>query len=102
MYITLKTQTICIIIFFYGCSKLKKLLRRLKSKRDSKKEEEFQNTLARHEKDHFLSPYVGLNPEYMEMSESLHTHTLMHADTKNNCNTDKRIFPKPFSLLDAL
>ncbi|TSL68260.1 Anoctamin-1 [Bagarius yarrelli] len=54
-------------LFEIGIPKLKKLLRRLKSKRDSKKEEEFQKTLSRHEKDHFLSPYVGLNPEYMEM-----------------------------------
>ncbi|KAI5608581.1 anoctamin-1 isoform X2 [Silurus asotus] len=54
-------------LFEIGIPKLKKLLRRRKSKRDSKQEEEFYKTLARHEKDHFLSPYVGLNPEYMEM-----------------------------------
>ncbi|XP_027008995.2 anoctamin-1a isoform X2 [Tachysurus fulvidraco] len=54
-------------LFEIAIPKLKKLIRRLKSKRDSKKEEEFQNTLARHEKDHFLDPFVGLNPEYMEM-----------------------------------
>ncbi|MCI4383165.1 hypothetical protein PGIGA_G00023210 [Pangasianodon gigas] len=54
-------------LFEIGIPKLKKLLRRRKSKRDSKQEEEFHKALARHEKDHFLNPCVGLNPEYMEM-----------------------------------
>ncbi|KAF5905064.1 anoctamin-1 isoform X1 [Clarias magur] len=54
-------------LFEIGVPKLKKLFRRCKTKRDSKQEEEFLKTLARHEKDHFLTPYVGLNPEYMEM-----------------------------------
>uniref|UniRef100_A0A8B9RLW9 Anoctamin n=1 Tax=Astyanax mexicanus TaxID=7994 RepID=A0A8B9RLW9_ASTMX len=54
-------------LFEIGIPKLKKLIRRRKSKRDSKQEEEFHRTLASHEKDHFLNPYVGLNPEYMEM-----------------------------------
>ncbi|XP_022525753.2 anoctamin-1a isoform X1 [Astyanax mexicanus] len=54
-------------LFEIGIPKLKKLIRRRKSKRDSKQEEEFYRTLASHEKDHFLNPYVGLNPEYMEM-----------------------------------
>lgn len=76
-------QTVCI---FPRCRKLKKLLRRYKSKRDSKQEEEFYKTLARHEKDHFLDPYVGLNPEYMEMSESLDTHTHTHA-----CRHEKQL-----------
>lgn len=49
--------------------KLKKLLRRRKSDMDSKQEEELNKTLQRHEKDHFLGPFVGLSPEYMEMSE---------------------------------
>ncbi|XP_066503527.1 anoctamin-1a isoform X2 [Hoplias malabaricus] len=54
-------------LFEIGIPKLKKLIRRRKSKRDSKQEEEFHRTLTRYEKDHFLNPYVGLNPEYMEM-----------------------------------
>ncbi|KAL7854733.1 hypothetical protein SRHO_G00169230 [Serrasalmus rhombeus] len=54
-------------LFEIGIPKLKKLIRRRKSKMDSKQEEEFHKTLTRHEKDHFLNPYVGLNPEYMEM-----------------------------------
>lgn len=69
-------QTICI---FPHCSKLKKLLRRCKTKGDAN-QEDFHKSLASHEKDYFLNPYVGLNPEYMEMSESLHTptHTCKH------------------------
>lgn len=38
---------------------------------DKKQQEELNKTLQRHEKDHFLGPFVGLTPEYMEMSESL-------------------------------
>lgn len=57
---------------FGMCRKLKKLLRRRKSELDSKQEEELNKTLQRHEKDHFLGPFVGLSPEYMEMSESKH------------------------------
>ena len=52
------------------CRKLKKLLRRRKSELDSKQEEELNKTLQRHERDHILGPFVGLSPEYMEMSES--------------------------------
>lgn len=54
------------------CRKLKKLLRKRKSDLDSKQEEQLNKTLQRHEKDHLLGPFVGINPEYMEMSESLH------------------------------
>ena len=54
------------------CRKLKKLLRRRKSELDSKQEEELNKTLQRHERDHILGPFVGLSPEYMEMSESEH------------------------------
>lgn len=50
--------------------KLKKLLQRRKSELDSKQEAELNKTLQRHEKDHILCPFIGLNPEYMEMSES--------------------------------
>lgn len=49
--------------------KLKKMLRRRKSELDSKQEEELNETLKSYEKDHILGPFVGLNPEYMEMSE---------------------------------
>ncbi|XP_051996823.1 anoctamin-1-like isoform X1 [Xyrauchen texanus] len=52
-------------LFEIGIPKLKKLLRQRKM--DSKQQEEFNKTLHRHEKDHFLGPFVGLNPEYMEM-----------------------------------
>ncbi|XP_059206588.1 anoctamin-1-like [Centropristis striata] len=54
-------------LFEIGIPKLKKLLRRRKSDLDSKQEEELNKTLQRHEKDHILGPFVGLNPEYMEM-----------------------------------
>lgn len=63
----------------YLCrSKLKKYLRQRKM--DKKQQEELNRTLQRHEKDHFLGPFVGLNPEYMEMSESLRNKRL-RADT---------------------
>lgn len=57
------------------CRKLKKLLRRRKSDLDSKQEEELNKTLQRHEKDHILGPFVGLSPEYMEMSELTQSST---------------------------
>lgn len=47
------------------------MLRRRKSELDSKQEEELNKTLKSYEKDHILGPFVGLNPEYMEMSEFL-------------------------------
>ncbi|XP_067312257.1 anoctamin-1a isoform X2 [Pseudorasbora parva] len=52
-------------LFEIGVPKLKKLLRQRKI--DKKHQEELNKTLHRHEKDHFLGPFVGLNPEYMEM-----------------------------------
>ncbi|XP_057203750.1 anoctamin-1a isoform X2 [Triplophysa rosa] len=52
-------------LFEIGVPKLKKLLRRRKM--DKKQQEELNKTLQRHEKDHFLGPFVGLTPEYMEM-----------------------------------
>lgn len=51
--------------------KLKKLIRYIKSKRRSFQEEEREKKLQRYETDHFLEPFAGLTPEYMEMSESL-------------------------------
>jgi len=63
------------------CRKLKKMLRRRKSDMDSEQEEAHNKSLQRYEKDHLLGPFVGLNPEYMEMSESLvpgHTHVTVH------------------------
>uniref|UniRef100_A0A3Q3WQ96 Anoctamin n=1 Tax=Mola mola TaxID=94237 RepID=A0A3Q3WQ96_MOLML len=54
-------------LFEIGIPKLKKLLRRRKSDLDSKREEELNKNLQCHEKDHFLGPFVGLSPEYMEM-----------------------------------
>uniref|UniRef100_A0A673X0P4 Anoctamin n=1 Tax=Salmo trutta TaxID=8032 RepID=A0A673X0P4_SALTR len=43
------------------------LLPRRKSEMDSQQQEDYNMTLQRHEKDHFLGPFVGLSPEYMEM-----------------------------------
>ncbi|XP_030621678.1 anoctamin-1a [Chanos chanos] len=54
-------------LFEIGIPKLKKLIRRRKTEMDSQQQEELYKTLHRHEKDHFLGPFVGLNPEYMEM-----------------------------------
>ncbi|XP_035988374.1 anoctamin-1 [Fundulus heteroclitus] len=54
-------------LFEIGIPKLKKLLRKRKSELTSKQEEELNKTLKRYEKDHFLGPFVGINPEYMEM-----------------------------------
>ncbi|KAI2662224.1 Anoctamin-1 [Labeo rohita] len=53
-------------LFEIGIPKLKKMLRQRKM--DKKHQEELNKTLHRHEKDHFLGPFVGLNPEYMEMT----------------------------------
>uniref|UniRef100_A0A096LYC8 Anoctamin n=1 Tax=Poecilia formosa TaxID=48698 RepID=A0A096LYC8_POEFO len=54
-------------LFEIGIPKLKKLLRKRKSELTSKQEEELHKTLKRYEKDHVLGPFVGINPEYMEM-----------------------------------
>lgn len=57
-----------------GCvyRKLKQLLQRKKSELDSKQQEELNKSLLSYEKDHILCPFIGINPEYMEMSESRH------------------------------
>ncbi|XP_056135400.1 anoctamin-1a [Lampris incognitus] len=54
-------------LFEIGIPKLKKMLRKRKSEMDTQQEEELHSTLQRHEKDHFLGPFIGLSPEYMEM-----------------------------------
>ncbi|CAN9506867.1 unnamed protein product [Ophioblennius macclurei] len=54
-------------LFEIGIPKLKKLYRKRNSDLDTKQEEEWNKTLQRHEKDHFLGQCVGLSPEYMEM-----------------------------------
>uniref|UniRef100_UPI003AAF5EFD anoctamin-1a isoform X2 n=1 Tax=Centroberyx gerrardi TaxID=166262 RepID=UPI003AAF5EFD len=54
-------------LFEIGIPKLKKLLRKRKSVLDSQQEEELNKSMQRHEKDHFLGPFIGLSPEYMEM-----------------------------------
>ncbi|CAG5850385.1 unnamed protein product [Menidia menidia] len=51
-------------LFEIGIPKLKKLLAKRKSELE---EEELSKTLQRHEKDHFLCPFAGINSEYMEM-----------------------------------
>lgn len=50
-------------------SKLKKLIRYIRSKQGAFQEEERQKKLTRYETDHFLEPFGGLTPEYMEMSQ---------------------------------
>ncbi|KAL2089081.1 hypothetical protein ACEWY4_015980 [Coilia grayii] len=54
-------------LFEIGIPKLKKMMRRRKTKLATQQEEELKKTWHQHEKDHFLGPFVGLNPEYMEM-----------------------------------
>uniref|UniRef100_A0A674BKF9 Anoctamin n=1 Tax=Salmo trutta TaxID=8032 RepID=A0A674BKF9_SALTR len=54
-------------LFEIGIPKLKKLIRYIKSKRRTFQEEEREKKLQRYETDHFLEPFAGLTPEYMEM-----------------------------------
>ncbi|KAJ8416181.1 hypothetical protein AAFF_G00382030 [Aldrovandia affinis] len=54
-------------LFEIGIPKLKKLIRYIKAKRSSFQEEEREKKLQRYETDHFLEPFAGLTPEYMEM-----------------------------------
>ncbi|XP_067358638.1 anoctamin-1-like isoform X2 [Channa argus] len=54
-------------LFEIGIPKLKKLIRYIRSERGAYKEEERQKKLQRYETDHFLEPFAGLTPEYMEM-----------------------------------
>ncbi|XP_028286458.1 anoctamin-1 isoform X2 [Parambassis ranga] len=54
-------------LFEIGIPKLKKLIRYIRTKQGSFQEEERQKKLQRYEADHFLEPFSGLTPEYMEM-----------------------------------
>ncbi|XP_027128917.1 anoctamin-1 isoform X2 [Larimichthys crocea] len=54
-------------LFEIGVPKLKKLIRYIQSKQVAFQEEERQKKLQRYETDHFLEPFAGLTPEYMEM-----------------------------------
>ncbi|KAM8860908.1 anoctamin-1 [Synchiropus picturatus] len=54
-------------LFEIGIPKLKKLIRYIRTKRGAFQEEERQKKLQRYETDHFLEPFAGLTPEYMEM-----------------------------------
>nr|XP_023683039.1 anoctamin-1-like [Paramormyrops kingsleyae]XP_023683040.1 anoctamin-1-like [Paramormyrops kingsleyae]XP_023683041.1 anoctamin-1-like [Paramormyrops kingsleyae]XP_023683042.1 anoctamin-1-like [Paramormyrops kingsleyae]XP_023683043.1 anoctamin-1-like [Paramormyrops kingsleyae] len=54
-------------LFEIGIPKLKKLIKRFKSKREAGQQDPFSGNLRRYEKDHFLEPFGSLNPEYMEM-----------------------------------
>ncbi|XP_068169729.1 anoctamin-1-like isoform X2 [Antennarius striatus] len=54
-------------LFEIGIPKLKKLIRYIQSERGTFQEEERQKKLQRYETDHFLEPFAGLTPEYMEM-----------------------------------
>ncbi|XP_047452743.1 anoctamin-1-like isoform X2 [Mugil cephalus] len=54
-------------LFEIGIPKLKKLIRYIRSKQGAFQEEERQKKLQRYETDHFLEPFAGLTPEYMEM-----------------------------------
>ncbi|XP_037538993.1 anoctamin-1-like [Nematolebias whitei] len=63
-------------LFEIGVPKLKKLIRFIRSKQRAFQGEERQKKLKRYETDHFLEPFAGLTPEYMEMS---HNHWSMGA-----------------------
>ncbi|KAK9517197.1 hypothetical protein VZT92_025083 [Zoarces viviparus] len=54
-------------LFEIGVPKLKKLIRYIRSKQGAFQEEERQKKLQRYQTDHFLEPFAGLTPEYMEM-----------------------------------
>nr|XP_043892366.1 anoctamin-1-like isoform X2 [Solea senegalensis] len=54
-------------LFEIGVPKLKKLIRYIRSKQGGFQEEERKKKLLRYETDHFLEPFAGLTPEYMEM-----------------------------------
>uniref|UniRef100_A0A667ZF74 Anoctamin n=1 Tax=Myripristis murdjan TaxID=586833 RepID=A0A667ZF74_9TELE len=54
-------------LFEIGVPKLKKLIRYIRSKHGTFQEEEREKKLQRYEIDHFLEPFAGLTPEYMEM-----------------------------------
>ncbi|XP_061775942.1 anoctamin-1-like isoform X6 [Nerophis ophidion] len=54
-------------LFEIGIPKLKKFVRYIQSKQGTSQEEERQKKLKRYEADHFLEPFAGLTPEYMEM-----------------------------------
>ncbi|CAJ1057315.1 anoctamin-1-like [Xyrichtys novacula] len=54
-------------LFEIGIPKLKKLIRYIQSKQGAFQEEERQKKMQRYEMDHFLEPFAGLTPEYMEM-----------------------------------
>lgn len=54
-------------LFEIGIPKLKKLIRYIQSKQESYQEQDRQKKLQRYETDHFLEPFAGLTPEYMEM-----------------------------------
>ncbi|XP_054632330.1 anoctamin-1-like isoform X2 [Dunckerocampus dactyliophorus] len=54
-------------LFEIGIPKLKKFIRYIQSKQGTFQEEERQKKLQRYETDHFLEPFSGLTPEYMEM-----------------------------------
>ncbi|XP_059191710.1 anoctamin-1-like [Centropristis striata] len=54
-------------LFEIGVPKLKKLIRYIRSKQGAFQEEERQKKMQRYETDHFLEPFAGLTPEYMEM-----------------------------------
>lgn len=68
--------------------KLKKLLQRKKSELDPKQQEELNKSLQAYEKDHLLCPFIGINPEYMEMSES-------NPNSKPNPNPTLSLTPNP-------
>ncbi|XP_072291443.1 anoctamin-1-like [Eucyclogobius newberryi] len=54
-------------LFEIGLPKLKKLIRYIQSKQETYQEQDKQKRLQRYEIDHFLEPFAGLTPEYMEM-----------------------------------
>uniref|UniRef100_A0A8C5Q415 Anoctamin n=1 Tax=Leptobrachium leishanense TaxID=445787 RepID=A0A8C5Q415_9ANUR len=54
-------------LFEIGIPKMKKLIRYIKSRRETMDHEEHMKRKQRYELDHNLEPFAGLTPEYMEM-----------------------------------
>lgn len=63
-----------LISIFHLDRKLKKFVRAIKDKGSAKTEKEEERPPQQWNLDYALAPFEGLTPEYMEMSESAHTH----------------------------
>lgn len=75
-------SSVCLCVLL---RKLKKLIRYIRSKQGAFQEEERKKKLQRYATDHFLEPFAGLTPEYMEMSKystrypCTHDHQILSA-----------------------